>query len=620
MHKLTTNSPTENGQIANNLAKGYLAVDNQTTNNHGTTSKAASKATSKATSKAASNLSRRDILKLALGGASLLALGTGLVSCSAPGASDGINSGASNNNTGTDGSADNAYSGGDSSSQQKYSLVIGQATEPRSLDPAYNYETATFTTTNNIYESILHYTPDLKLEPGIAKSWQAIDSTTYVYEIRDDVTFSDGSKLTVEDVIYSLERIRNPEVATNTSWMLDSVDTILKTGEWQITVHLNTPDATWQYVPATSAGQVISKKFTEAQGKNYGQPDGQTLGSGPYKLSSWTQGSELVFTRNENYWNSEREIVIDEVTVQIIPDDNARALAAQSGQLDFVIGPTADLIDQYLASGRLKLSNTPALQHLFISFNTQRAPFNDKNVRIAVSHAIDAQGIRENTVGDYAQDAGALPFSSEGYVIGKPSQWQTYNTSLPVYDYDVKKAEDALAKSAYPDGFKTSLIVRPGTNDIAQAIQANLKAINIEVELLTVTNEEYYAYVYGSKFDSDGIRDYDFSINRWVPDFPDPVGILQPMYWSKNIGAGGTNFASYSNPTVDDLILKQQASTDNDERTELIQEAFAIAAEEAPYKILQYNNNLTVLNAKYEYQLSALWLFSFSPADFKLAD
>ena len=100
-------------------------------------------------------------------------------------------------------------------------------------------------------EGLLAYDQDNKLVSKLAKSWEQVDDVTYKYEIRDDVKFSDGTQMTADDVVFSLNRIKDPSVASYLNWMYANVDSIEKTGDWEVTVKLSTPDALWQYVPAT---------------------------------------------------------------------------------------------------------------------------------------------------------------------------------------------------------------------------------------------------------------------------------------------------------------------------------------------------------------------------------
>lgn len=498
-------------------------------------------------------------------------------------------------------------------------LTIGQTNDPGTLDPAYNYAAATFPVVNQINESLLVFGKDLSLKPGLAKSWKEVNPTTYTYEIRDNVKFSDGSPLSADDVVFTLDRNRDPKTAAETQWMFQDVDSVEATGKYEVTVKLKSPDASWKYVLATSAGQIVSRKFVTEQQKNYGKPNGKTLGTGPYKLSQWTSGSQIVLVRNDAYWDtSNTKTPIKKIVYKVIADPNALALAAKSGQVNYVISPDTDLINEYKKNKNLDVVSDPSISNLFISYNTQRAPFDDVNVRRAVSYAIDAEGIRKNVIGDYGEKATDLPFGKEMYkTLGGTSVWSSFNKEHPGYTYNIAKAKEALKKSSKPNGFTTTLIVRPAYDDVAEAIQASLKQIGITVKLKKPTSAEYYAYIYGSKFDANGKRDYDFAINAWNPDYPDPIGTVAPLYQSSNAGAGGSNFAAYSNAAADAYIDKQKTG-DGSSRAQAIANALAQASDDAAYKQLFYPKNYAVISSQFSYHLSPIWIYNFFVKDFTI--
>lgn len=133
-------------------------------------------------------------------------------------------------------------------------MVIGMNSDIIACDPAFAYDNNTNAVVDQITEGLLAYDQDNKLVSKLAKSWEQVDDVTYKYEIRDDVKFSDGTQMTADDVVFSLNRIKDPSVASYLNWMYANVDSIEKTGDWEVTVKLSTPDALWQYVPATTAG------------------------------------------------------------------------------------------------------------------------------------------------------------------------------------------------------------------------------------------------------------------------------------------------------------------------------------------------------------------------------
>ena len=180
-------------------------------------------------------------------------------------------------------------------------MVIGMNSDIIACDPAFAYDNNTNAVVDQITEGLLAYDQDNKLVSKLAKSWEQVDDVTYKYEIRDDVKFSDGTQMTADDVVFSLNRIKDPSVASYLNWMYANVDSIEKTGDWEVTVKLSTPDALWQYVPATTAGHVISQKFYEENKDDFGKPGTGIIGTGPYKFDSWTKEDYLRAVKVADY-------------------------------------------------------------------------------------------------------------------------------------------------------------------------------------------------------------------------------------------------------------------------------------------------------------------------------
>ena len=189
-----------------------------------------------------------------------------------------------------------------SKEEQKSDTVTSQIfSDIVALDPARMYDGATMQVLQQVTEGILAQQMDGSMQPFLAEKWEAVDETTYVYTVRQDVTFSNGDPMTMEDVLFSLERHRDPEVASYMAWMFDNVESIRQTGDWEFTVKLKAPDATWQYVLGTAAGAVIQKKACLAAGDSFGSSIEGLVGTGPYVIDSWTVGSELRLSFNPSY-------------------------------------------------------------------------------------------------------------------------------------------------------------------------------------------------------------------------------------------------------------------------------------------------------------------------------
>ena len=490
------------------------------------------------------------------------------------------------------------------------------------LDPIYAYDFTTNPVVNQITEALLRFDVNNQLQPLLASSWEATDDVTYVYQIRDDVNFSDGTPMTMDDVLFSLGRNMDPEAGSYLSWLFDNVESLEQTGDWELTVHLKEPSATWQYVLGTTAGHIVSKAYYEAHEADFGTAEGGLLGTGPYVFDSWTSGQEVVLKKSDNYWNKEQEITLDTLVYKIIQDDTTRVMALTTGEVDFTTSTPADMLDTLTANENLEVQDVALAGVTFLAFNTARAPFDDVNVRRAITAAVDLNAIQDNIVRQAGQVGTFMPNSAVLFA-GDEADWQAYMASASPVTYDLDAAKAYLAESAYPDGFDCTMIISENSlrYSIALYLQEALKEININVELVKVSADEHTAYQFGNIYDEEGFRDYDMIMAGWEADYPDMAGNIEPLLAGYNTGDGGSNAAVYANDDVDALIRKSSQSSDPAERTALLGQAMDIVNQDCPYVFLSYPDKQVTCNRRYTgFTLNSSWLWNLYFKDIVLAD
>ena len=509
---------------------------------------------------------------LALALAAVMAVGTALTGCSSSSAAPSSSS------------AETEAPGGSEADGGSDTLTWVLTADIVSMDPTQAYDDLTNMVVNQVTEGLLCFDENNAIVNTLCESWECVDNVTYVYNIRSDIKFSDGNPMTMEDVIWSLERNRDPEVASLVGWMYSCVDTIEQTGDWQITVHLAYPDATWQYTFATTAGHVIEKAANEA--------DGSFIGTAAYKLEKWDSGTQIVLVRNENYSTTTDPIYFNKVVYNIISEDTTRVEALTSGQADMALNPPIDMLPQLQESDNVNVDMFDTFGIDFLAFNTKRAPFDDVNVRRAIASAIDINLIYDSWLeGIYSKSTG-LPFSSVLYdSVGGSAKWDSYAASYNKYPTDLEAAKDFLSKSAYPDGFECTLAINQTSfaNSEALYILDTLAKIGITVNIEKMDQDAMYSIQFGSTWDqANDCRDFDMGLFFWYADYPDASGHLVPNYHSTNAGVGGSNTSGYSNADVDALLDKQLTLTDPNERADLMQQALDIMADEVPVIIIDY--------------------------------
>lgn len=490
--------------------------------------------------------------------------------------------------------------GQSSSSADSSTFTVALDGDIVALDPAFAYDFTTNLVVLQITQGLVAFDQNNEVVPVLAKSWEAVDDTTYVYEIRDDVTFSDGTPMTMDDVIFSIERIMNPDTGSYLQWTTTKIDSIEQTGDWELTVHLTEPYSQFKYVFATTAGHVISKAYYEAHADNFGTAEGGIMGTGAYVYDSWTSGQEIVLKKNENYWNKEKTPAIDTIVYKVIPEDTSRVTALQTGDVDFTAATPQDMLDTLYADDNLDIQTIETKGVTLIAFNTQRAPMNDVNVRKAIASAINLEDIQTNVIKDAGEAATCMPNSKVLYTI-EPEKWEDYVANADYCKYDLEKAKEYMAQSDYPDGLEINMIISDNSlrYSIALAIQEVLKEINITLNLVQVSGDEHTAYQSGEILDENGDRDYDMILCGWEADYPDISGNIEPLYASYNAGEGGFNAAVFKNDQVDEYINAQATSLDDKERNDDMFKLMDIVNAEQPYYNIFYPTKQFTMNKKF---------------------
>lgn len=482
-----------------------------------------------------------------------------------------------------------------------------------SLDPAFSYDSNTSPVVNQITEGLLKFDEKLQLAPNLAEKWENPDPKTYIYHIRKDVKFHDGTPMTVEDVIFSMERTRDPKTAAYTGWMYNNVDKIEKVDDSTVKVTLKQPDALWRYTPATSV-RIISKAYYEAHKDNFGKPDGGVMGTGPFKYVRWQTGSSIELTKNEQYWDKSGGPYLDKVVFKVIPEGTTRVTGLKTGQIDGIINIPLDLFPIVEGLDNVTIQHTDSFITDLIAFNTKKKPFDDPNVRKAMNYTLNKKKIITEIVKNAGMEAKAVPISPAIWTFAR-EKWEAAYKELPDYAFNLEKAKEYLAKSSVPNGFQAKILTDNDTIRInsALALQAAVKPLGIDLEIEKVTGAEL------TTRSVSGARDYDILMSIWGSDFPDPVGNLTPVFYSKNSGDGGGNFANYKNPKVDALLDEQITLTDDQKRSELMIQAQKLIAEDTPWIVLDHPKQIFATNKHLQgYVITPMWYWDTFTKDMRL--
>jgi peptide/nickel transport system substrate-binding protein len=427
----------------------------------------------------------------------------------------------------------------------------------------------------SIYDQLIRVSPDgISLEPSLAESWDVSeDGITYTFHLRPNVLFSDGSPMTSDDVVYSWERAANDPTEAWT-FLLGAlkrdadgkVEGISAADEATVVVELAKPWSPFLSDVAMFNLSVISKAFAEGNEERLAT---EPMGTGPFALREWKQGESLTLVKNEHYWE-EGLPLLDEIVVQLVPDDNARILQLQGGELDGMNQVPFSRIEELKADSNLKVYQFPSTKSRYIALRVGEAPLDDVHARRALQYATDKQTLIQVVL--FGVGVEATSFMPRGALY--------WNDTLEGFPYDVAKAQEEMAQSATPDGFPLTLTTIAGFADdetLATALKDMWSQIGVDV---TINPEE--TSVYNESFNMG--RFQAMSV-YWTNDIVDPDELVGFAVLTEGADAFHTGWA---NPEAQELTEQGAAEPDPDKRKEIyfrIQEVFN---EESPM-VLTYH-------------------------------
>jgi peptide/nickel transport system substrate-binding protein len=350
-------------------------------------------------------------------------------------------------------------------------VTIALETDVTTLDHTQRQGVADLRVLNNVYDHLTFRARDGSVEPMIATSWEtAPDGMSCTIHLREDVIFHDGTKMTAEDVRYSIMRMFDPAYTSEARGDFESLTDMVVIDDYTIRADFNRPDPLFM-MNAASRSAIVPKAFASSMSfEEFGQTG---MGSGPYKIVEWVKDDHLTLEANPDYWQGKP--AIDRVIFRPIPEASARTAALLAGEVDIVVGLSIDQMETVANSGNAEVKMADSLTRQRLIMNANLPPFDDVRVRKAVNLAINAQAIIDNILGGTAKRMGGFNIESEyGYL------------ALDPYPYDPEQAKALLAEAGYADGLTVDFPARADyqkSAEVVQAIAADLAAVGITANI-----------------------------------------------------------------------------------------------------------------------------------------
>ncbi len=314
-------------------------------------------------------------------------------------------------------------------------LRVGLDVDADTLDPRLTKNTSGFRIRELAFNGLVAINPDFTPVPDLAEKWDNPDDKTWVFHLRPSVKFHDGSDLTANDVKFTYESVLDQAFNSPSRAFYLSVDKVEATDKSTVTFTLKAPFAPFlSYMDLAIVPQAAVQKL----GADFGT---RPIGSGPFKVDRWTTGDTIELSANDNFYGGRPNL--DRVRLKVVPDNSARVVALESGDLEFVQSPVSPQdVARVQSGGKLKVDRTPAAGYTYINLNTADPILADKKVRQALSHLVNKQQIIDTIYKGIGRPA-------NGPIV--PGMW-AYPADVPSLDYNPETARALLDEAGWKVG------------------------------------------------------------------------------------------------------------------------------------------------------------------------
>ncbi|WP_205927388.1 ABC transporter substrate-binding protein [Rhizobium sp. P32RR-XVIII] len=490
---------------------------------------------------------------------------------------------------------------------QAKDITIGLASEPTAADPHYHDVSPNNALADHIFSALGVFDENQIVKPGLAKSWKPENDHTWVFNLRDDVKFSDGSDFNADDVIFTFCRVMNNEGSVNASFSDDVRNFASVEAPDSHTLRITTKAVEPLLPELLSEIAILSDRIVDhgkisfdlankcgVTGAWPGIDDFNTgkaaIGTGPFVLSKFDKGASITLSRNASYFGKAPEW--EHVKFVPVPAAGPRLAGLLSGDYDVIEGPAARDIAQIKQRPELDYTSKPSSRVIFLQMDIGRDhspfvetkdgsnPLQDERVRKAMSMAIDRQAIVDRIMDGFAEPAYQFVPTTMSGALADPK---------PI-KYDPEGAKKLLAEAGYPNGFGLTL---HATNDryindsqVAQAVAQYLTRVGIKAKVDAMNGSIF--------FTRRAKRDFSFAMGGWGSTQGGAASFLRQYVTTDNdeLGIGASNYGAWSDPAFDHVLVQAISTVDETKRAELLRQATQMAVDKVGFIPLHFESTL----------------------------
>ncbi|MEV8273419.1 ABC transporter substrate-binding protein [Microbacterium sp. NPDC077184] len=438
-------------------------------------------------------------------------------------------------------------------------LIAAIGGEPDQLDPQRTSSYFAFEVLENVFDTLVAPDENLEMQPALAESWEVSDDQlTWTFDLRDDVTFHDGSEFTSEDVVYSYRRIIDEQLAN--AWKFAAITDITAPDDDTVVITVAQPTPNL----LSNLGGFKGMAIVQQENVESGDITTAPIGTGPFSVTGYSSGDRITLAANADYWGGAPELA--GVEYRFISEPATALAALRAGDIHWTDVVPPQQVSELESDDTVQLGLTPSSDYWYLALNEAREPWNDVRVRQALAYAIDRDAIVQAvSYGTAALNQLAIPEQSVWY------------TAYDEYSTDLDTAQALLDEAGFTGGTLDLLATSdyPETVTAAQIIASNLEPLGIDVE---IRQPDFSTWL-----DEQNTGNFDMLMMGWLGNI-DP----DDFYYAQHHTDGASNAQKYSNTEVDALLDAGRIETDPEARKEQYAQAATIIADEASY-IYLYN-------------------------------
>ncbi|MCL2895791.1 ABC transporter substrate-binding protein [Brenneria tiliae] len=436
-------------------------------------------------------------------------------------------------------------------------LVIAQSASATALDPGFLKEPATLV--DNLFDTLVMRDPQMNLQPGLALSWQAIDDSTWQFELRQGVKFSNGEPVNAQAVKFSIERILDPANHAPTISYIRTIKSVEVISDYRVQIHTAGPDPLLPTRMSRYPAYIVPPGYVaQVGGAQFAR---KPIGSGAYTLAEFVPDEKVVMKANPDYWRGKP--AIDSVVWRPIPEATARVTALLTGEVQLVESVPADLVPALRNKPNIHLEQVKGGGlTIYLGLKNDRPPLDDVRVRQALSLALNRDAYTSQLLHGFGTPTGTMAGAKDfGY------------QAIPAPAQDIAKAKALLAEAGYPDGF-TLRFQAPrryiASADVAQAIVQDLAAIGVKAQLEVPEWSVYTQQVAAQK-------QAPLYMLAWgSTQTLDADAALYPILHT------GEPYSTVSLPELDNLLNESRLTVDAAKREKILQQIQLVVAQRQP--------------------------------------